>query len=194
MDSSDGWIYKGCIGMGERGTMTRIKYSVNEQFIKPWATRIGKFILNFAGLEFESNLWLIQMSEQPEKIPEFTKLEFAKRVKIIIKYIKSLGFSERWKLESLTKWQNALELAILRNRIAHNPLLFFWNNEIEEGEPDCIGIADMKSGKRARNADGPLLSKADIDNAINQVKGLVVNLEYLRVNWCSIRDKEKNSG
>ena len=172
--------------------MSRIKYSVDSPFIKPWATRIGQLILNFTGLEFESYFWLVQMSEQPNRIAEFTKLLFSKRVKKILEYVESLAFNDNWKLDSIAAWQNALEQSKLRNRIAHNPLMFAWNDQSEEGEPDFIGIADMKSGNRPESADGPLLSKAEIDSAINQINSLVSNLESLRVSWCSLRDERRD--
>lgn len=44
--------------------MARIKYATDSSHAKVWAEPVGKLILNFAGLELESLLWLVQMSEQ----------------------------------------------------------------------------------------------------------------------------------
>lgn len=174
--------------------MSRVKYAIEPPFIKPWATRIGKLIINFADLEFESYLWLIQMSEKPERIQEFTKLKYASRVKKITKFAEDLAFSEQWRVAALAGWSDSLELAKLRNRIAHNPLLFTWTNEDEKGEPDFIGVVDIKSGKQPRGTEGPLLSKADIAKAINQIGSLVSHLASLRKDWCTLRDKSKGDG
>ncbi|MHC4191310.1 MAG: hypothetical protein ACYSUB_16790 [Planctomycetota bacterium] len=171
--------------------MSRVKYAIEPSFIQPWATRIGKLIINFADLEFESYLWLIQMSGQPERIQEFTKLNFASRVKKITEFAEALAFSERWRVDALAGWNDSLELANLRNRIAHNPLLFAWTNEAEKGEPDLIGVVDMKSGIQPKGTEGPLLSKADIAEAINQIGSLVSHLASLRKDWCTLRDKSK---
>lgn len=173
--------------------MSRIKYAIDDPFIKPWATRIGQFILNFAGLEFESYFWLLQMSEQPERIPEFTKQPYAPRVKTIMKLIKNRSFSEQWKLDAFAGWSDALKLAQLRNRIAHNPLMFAWDSEAEEGEPDFIGVVDIKAGKKPGDTGDPFLSKADVSNAINRINSLVSNLASLREDWCAIRDKSKHT-
>jgi hypothetical protein len=46
-------------------TMGRISYRTDAAFTQAWVTRIGRLILNFAGLEFESYMWLLHLSEQP---------------------------------------------------------------------------------------------------------------------------------
>ncbi len=173
--------------------MGRINYKLDAAFTESWAPRIGKLILNFGGLEFESYSWLVQLSEQPERIPEFAKQKFKQRVKAIMEYVESRAFSEEWKTDARTKWGDALELAKLRNRIAHNPLTFAWADECEEGEPDFIGVPDMQAWGQLPTVKGPFLSKADIDAAINQVTALVPQLESLRKDWCAIRDEKSAS-
>ncbi len=69
--------------------MSRLKYITDLPFSASWISRIGKLILNFGALEFETYLWLVQISEDPERIPEFSKLQFAHRVKKIMKFVKS---------------------------------------------------------------------------------------------------------
>ena len=171
--------------------MGRIKYATDHPVIKPWATRIGQLILNFAGLEFESYFWLVQMSAQPENISEFTQLTYASRINKILKYIKKLTFSDEWEKKATESWNNSFELAKLRNRIAHNPLLFAWADRHEEtGEPDFIGIADMKARRPLEDPEGPLLSKTAISDAINQINYLVTHLALLRKEWCEIRDND----
>jgi len=172
--------------------MSRIKYAADPSFTKPWATKIGQLILNFSGLEFESYLWLVQMSEQPEQIPEFTKLTYASRVKKIKSFIKSSAFSDDWGKVATARWNESLELAKLRNRVGHNPLLFAWVEADETGEPDYIGVADMKAKKPLEDTEGPLLSKSAITDAVNQANKLVSNLASLRKKWCDIRDTNRN--
>ena len=170
-----------------------IVYAKDLPFFRPWATRIGELILDFAALEFESCLWLTQMSGNPEQIQRFTKLRYASRVKEITEFAKTLAFSEQWKVAALSRWNNSLELATLRNRIAHNPLSFERANGAEEGEPYFIeiGIPDKRSGKQPRRTEGRLLSKADIEEAVNRIASLVAHLESLRKDWCTLRDKSK---
>lgn len=166
--------------------MSRIKYAVDSSFTLPWAGRIGKLIINFSGLEFETYLWLVQMSEQPDRIPEFAKQKFSRRVALINPYIEDRGFTPKWKADSLSAWGDALALAKLRNRIAHNPLTFAWANEAERGEPDYIGVAEMQGFDPKK--DGPFLSKDSIELSINKIVALIKHLESLRQEWCDRRD------
>lgn len=78
----------------------RIKYATDSFYAKLWAERIGKLILNFAGLEFESLPWLVQMSEQVERIPEFAHTPFVSRVSMVTHFVDAKAFGESWKLAS----------------------------------------------------------------------------------------------
>lgn len=40
-------------------------------------------------------------------------------------------------------WSQSLELAKIRNALAHNPLVFGWLSTDESGPPDFIGIPDV---------------------------------------------------
>ena len=166
--------------------MSRIKYAIDSPVTRHWAERVGQLIINFSSLEFETYMWLVQMSEQPERIPDFAKQKFAQRVTLINRYIEDHGYTAKWKTESLVAWTEALELAKLRNRIAHNPLTFAWTNKAERGEPDYIGVTEMQGLDPPK--DGPLLSKASIERSINQIIVLIKRLELLRQEWCGCRD------
>jgi len=165
--------------------MNRIKHAIVRPLSAVWITRVGKLIINFGALEFETYLWLVQLSEAPEKFPEFSKLRFTQRVEKIMGFVKSRGYSENWKVETQKCWGEALDKAKFRNRIAHSPLTFGWNKEPEEGWPDFIGIVDLQQRDSSQNA---LASKAEMDGAINSIVSLATKLVNLRTDWCSIRD------
>jgi len=83
-------------------------------------------------------------------------------------------------------WGDALNLAKVRNRVAHNPIVFAWNSPAEAGEPDFIGIPSLRnSGAASRDS---LLSKAAADKATNQMAALAQSLRDLRLEWSSARD------
>ena len=173
--------------------MSRVRYAIDSPFSESWATRIGKLILNFASLELESYLWLVQMSEQPELIPKFIKQRFKPRANKIVKYAGDRSFSDQWKVDALRGWRDAIELAELRNRIAHNPLVFAWADDVKKGEPDFIGAPDMHARDRQGEVKDPLMSKADIDAAMNRIADLVSHLASLRSEWCALRDEAMDS-
>jgi hypothetical protein len=165
--------------------MSRIKHAIGRPFLAAWITRVGKLIINFGVSEFETYLWLVQLSEVPEKIPEFSILRFAQRVENIMEFVKSRGYSENWKVETQKCWDEAFDQAKFGNRIAHSPLTFGWNKEPEEGEPDFIGIVDLQRRDSSQNAPA---SKAEMDGAINSIASLATKLVNLKTDRCSIRD------
>ena len=169
--------------------MSSIRYAIDSPFTSHWAERIGQLIINFSGLEFETYLWLVQISEQPERIQEFAKKRFAPRVTLIKSQIEKYGYNTKWKADTLAAWAEAIELSKLRNRIAHNPIMFAWANKAERGEPDYIGVTEVQGVETPK--DGVLLSKASIEGSINQIVSLIKRLEPLRKEWCGCRDTRR---
>ena len=170
--------------------MSKILFDINSPFVSPWIDRIGKVILNFSAIEFESYLWLIQMTEQPELIPEFTeKLNLSNRIQKIIKLIKKKSYQKNWESDSIELWNEVSELSNLRNRVAHNPLMFYWKNEKGNREPDFIGIVNIKKNKSTETE--PLLSKEEMGNLINRIVAVYTKLNSLLEQWCEIRDSKK---
>ncbi len=170
--------------------MSRIKHAIDAPYSTAWIARVGKLILNFGVLELETYLWLVQLSEAPEKLPEFSKLRFAQRVEKLMGLAKDRAYSPNWEAEAQKCWNETLDQAKFRNRIAHSPLTFGWNKEAEEGEPDFIGIVDLQRRDASQNA---LASKAEMDGVINSVVSLATRLSSLRTDWCSIRDARHES-
>jgi hypothetical protein len=166
--------------------MSIIKYAIDSPVTRPWAARVGQLIINFSSLEFETYLWLVQMSEKPERIPEFAKLKFTRRVELIRAFVEDRAHNPDWKADSFAAWAESLQLAKLRNRIAHNPLMFAWSDGAERGEPDYIGVAEIQGIEPPK--DGILLSKAAIEHSTSEVVAIIKRLEALRKNWCQHRD------
>ena len=166
--------------------MTNIKYKRNSGFAEPWAQPIGKFILNFGLLEFESHMWLLQMSDEPQLFPD---MWFIQRVTQIRKLVDQHAFDEVWKASARLLWENAQALAETRNQLAHNPLMFSWTDPAEEGPPDLIGILNAKSFGDGNSAWESTIRLTDIAEKGNKVATLVEKLTALRETWCSLRDQ-----
>ena len=165
----------------------QIKYRTNPPFSVKWTTSVGKLILNFGALEFETYLWYVQLSEDVKKLPAFQKVFFKNRVEQLIELAQERSYSKDWLEEVYGSWDKALEYAKFRNTIAHSPLTFGWNSQVEEGDPDFIGVLDLKPQGKIRS---PLASIKDLDNHINGIVSLAVALRELREKWCSIRDQQ----
>ena len=117
------------------------------------------------------------------------KERFRSRVETILKLVEKRAFSDKWKGQAIEQWGRTLEFAKLRNRIAHNALIFGWSDDAEEGEPDSIGVVDMQAKKPDSGTHGPLMSRQSIDAGIQQISILVQQLAALREEWCAIRDQ-----
>jgi len=165
--------------------VTNLKYVRNSAFTEPWARAIGKFILNFGLLEFESHMWLLQMSDDPQLFPDKW---FTQRVTRISELVDQRAFDEAWKASATRSWEKAAKLAKTRNQLAHNPLLFGWTDPAEEGTPDLIGILNARSLGDGNSTKKSWIPLADIAEKTNEVATLVEELASLRDAWCTLRD------
>jgi hypothetical protein len=179
-----------CPALEERGHMSRLRYGVDPPFSSAWVVKVGKLILSFGALEFETYLWLVELSEAPERIPQFCRLRFAERVQRVMELIDTRACSAKLKAEAQKCWNEALDHARFRNRIAHSPLMFGWNTEEHVGEPDFIGIVDLQ---RRDSSVNPLASKAEMNGVVNSIVSLAARLASLRTDWSLIRDAEHGS-
>ena len=170
--------------------MSRFKHAINAPFSTAWVERVGKLILNFGVLELETYLWLVQLSEAPDRLPEFATKRFATRVKEVIAFVESHAYSHDWKTVAVKGWNDTLEHAKFRNRIAHSPLTFGWTGGVEEGEPDFIGVIDLQRRDVSQNA---LVSKGEMDQTIDSIVSLASRLATLRTDWCATRDAKQES-
>lgn len=166
--------------------MSRLKHSVNSPHTKPWIERIGKIVLNFSVLELESIHWLVQLSEESENIKQFVETPFAARVSRLMKHVDNRSINAKWRKASLRAWNDSLKLAIVRNQVAHNPIVFGWHNPAEIDEPDFIFIPNLR-GSGSINKEWSL-SKTTADKCTNDIVAVVQKLAELRSEWCRARD------
>jgi len=156
--------------------------------MKPWAEKIGNVILNFSAIELESIQWTLQMQDAVGSVKKIANIPFAKRVKTLMDHVQHRSAGVRWRKASLRAWNEALQLAKIRNQIGHNPLIFGWHDPSESGEPDSIGIPGIR-GKKTRSGE-VLLSQQTVTNAINEMTAVALELEKLRREWCALRDQD----
>jgi hypothetical protein len=167
--------------------MSRIKYAVDSKHTRPWVDRVGKLIINFSVVEFECVHWLLQMSEDSSSFKKFTEMQFAARARCVMDLVDARKSSAAWRKRALRSWNQSLVLAKLRNRVAHNPVVFAWTRGTEAGEPDLIGVPILRSGGSQKSEI--LLSIGSADKAINEMAAVAKQLQQLREEWCSARDK-----
>jgi hypothetical protein len=168
--------------------MSRFKHAIDSPHAKGWPERVGNLIVNFSAIEMEASIWLIHCSEQFDNFYKFAAMPFAERVKELKRYVDARSANKRWRKEAMRAWNEALELAKLRNRVAHNPIIFGWSDPAETGAPDFVGIPLMR-GKRTP-MEIFLSAKTIVDGATSAVH-IAKRLGALRVEWCKLRDAGK---
>lgn len=169
--------------------MSRFKHAVNSPHTQPWIERVGKLILNFSVIELESIHWFIQLSEREFEIQSIVEVPFASRVTQVMKHIDERKTNERWRKQSLRRWNEALKLAHLRNQVAHNPIIFGWSHLPEADKPDVLGIPNMRAHRTSKAKW--LLSTDHADKSINSMVEIAKSLGELRIEWCAARDQGK---
>ena len=85
-----------------------------------WRDLIGGFMIRFAEVEFEIARALIDFS--PQNYDEIKKLDFGKRVNKLRNYISRMEVSRLDRSELHKIMDDLIELADIRNTIAHNPI------------------------------------------------------------------------
>ena len=169
--------------------MSRFNHAINPPYTQPWIERVGKLILNFSAIELESIHWFVQLSEREFEIKSIVETPFASRVTQVMKHIDERKANDRWRKQSLRRWNEALKLAHLRNQVAHNPIIFGWSHLPEAGEPNVLGIPNIRA-RRTSKAKW-LLSTDHADKSINSMVEIAKTLAELRIEWCTARDQGK---
>jgi hypothetical protein len=173
--------------------MPRFRLIVDAPLTTGWPENIGKLILNFSAVEFESVHWLVQLSMDVKSIPAFAQEKFTKRIKGLKSYIKHCAPDKAWADAALQVWTEAREIAKIRNRIAHNPLVFGWTKDPPMGEPDLIGLPDMSRPENPTGSADPLMSSDELLAAINKIPPLVRRMGDLRIQYCAHRDAHQTT-
>ena len=129
---------------------------LNPPFVGDWPFRVGQYMLNFAAIELLSYQHLLLL--EPSR-PDFDKnLDrlLAHRVDRLVTLInRHKNLNEAVKDEIKSLWSEAKQLAVWRNRIAHNPMLPTWKpgSDSEKDPPDLLGIPDMRQLKSSNVSD-----------------------------------------
>lgn len=169
--------------------MSRFKYAVDSKHMSHWVERIGKLIVNFSALEMECIHWLVQLSEDATVLSSLGESQFKTRTAQVMQLVEARSIGSAWRREAIGSWNKALRLAELRNRVAHNPIVFAWKSAHEIGEPDFIGVPSLR--RKGTPPKESLLSGPTIDAAVDETADLAQRLHRLRQQWCGVRDKGK---
>lgn len=152
-----------------------VQTAVNHPAAEAISAAVGKLIVNFGAVEFETYVWLACLKEDIENLP--AGKFFKPRVDTLLEELATLDHVDRDAAVGL--WNDALAIAQFRNRIAHSPVFFGWNDPSEEGSPGFLRVLDMKGGLQGGGAEGTV-SLAEINQHVDQTATLAQQLRALR--------------
>ena len=128
-----------------------------------WTGEIGKLIVNFGGLEFLVAGWIVALSHKNEIVLDLaSELTLSRRIRLILDLLPTSGLDSDSMNAADSLWKEVQRLSELRNKVAHNPIVFGWHGKEQTGEPDFIGIPNLKK----RTLD-PLVDIKELKEAVN---------------------------
>lgn len=136
---------------------------------------VGKLIVNFGYIEYETYLWLACLKDSLVGL-EDTGL-FGNRAKRLLGDLSKINHSLRD--QAIERWNKALDIAKFRNRIAHNPIVFGWSGSDQVGAPDFLAVMDTKTGLSA-TSDDPRVTLREINDFVNRAASVGQELRELR--------------
>jgi hypothetical protein len=159
---------------------------VNTKLMQPdhmklWAESIGGFIINFGVVEHRAILWVDKISGRKAAIKIRSKT-LSDKIKTIQRTIPPSKLSDADKNKAHEIWKELAELAILRNRLAHNPII---EGKKANGE-FVLSIMDINRMGGDNVGKVSYLDYQLIARATNRVAGLIVKLDSFT--WNPIND------
>ena len=148
----------------------RIRNTVNAPFTTPWIAPLGKLVMNFAGIEFQSYLWLAYLTKGTDVLEDATRQRFGSRADRICRLARE-NLEEPLRADALAAWEDAKEVARVRNAILHNPVCYWWTGD-ETGPPGQVAIIDMRGDRR-------LIRLPDVNGAVNRSAHIAQRLDEL---------------
>jgi len=141
--------------MAHLRSLANLGVELNSKHLGNWPTKIGQYMLNFAGIELISYQYLNTLEATREDFNKNLDKLLAGRIQRIRDLVRgSSMIPQVLKDEIDSLWSEVGDLSHWRNRIAHNPVLPTWKvSDPAKDPPDLIGIPDMKQLKQGNVTD-----------------------------------------
>jgi len=124
---------------------------------------VGAFIVNFGSVEWSTINWIKRYSSDASLLDRAIASKFSDRVDILLRVIAASDLADDQKRRAVEIWEKIKELSLIRNTIAHSPVIMRATNGIvgpcvinikkyrkgrEPSQKDALGIVDiLRSGK-----------------------------------------------
>lgn len=116
-------------------------------YLAPWAEKIGQFVLNFGGIEFVTQKYLLLLETDEKTFETSIGLLLQPRVDRILALLgkaSHLPVAEREL--AMRDWGEIKTICLWRNHIAHNPVLPYWgwDKNPARDPPEGITMPDLR--------------------------------------------------
>ena len=151
--------------MSDLRSLTNLAVEINSRFLGDWPMKVGSYMLNFASIELISYQYLNALEKTRDDFNRNLDKLLSQRINRILELVSdSSAIEDTHKNEIRSLWETVKELAVWRNRIAHNSVVPCWKpgSNSERNPPDLIGIIDMKQLKASNITDSISLEGLNI--------------------------------
>jgi hypothetical protein len=154
-------------------------FELTSKHIGRWVGAIGKFMINFGGIEWTSFVWMESLSRDDLLKEVAADMPLSKRIELIRKLLDQRALPKKLMNEAKSAWGTAEKLAKFRNDIAHNPIVFGWHGPEEARPPDFIGSLNFRKLKARKPQMTPLLEFTALTRAIDEAARVAQELHEL---------------
>jgi hypothetical protein len=154
-------------------------FELNPKHTEPWVAAIGKFMVNFGGVESATLLWIDHLSDDLILKELAIEMPLARRIELIRKLLERRNLPKKLLNESKSAWGKAEKLSRIRNEIAHNPVIFGWHGEEAQRPPDFIGSLNFRRLKPGAPRVSPLLEFTALNRSVDEVAHLAGKLHSI---------------
>ena len=128
-------------------SLTQMGSRSNVEELKPWADKLGQFLVNFGGLEFATHKYIAMLDADDADPDRVYDWHLAERIKYVIELLtQRRDVDDKGRQLAIRDWNEVLKMCEWRNHIAHNPVLSYWgwDKNPASDPPDGISIPDLR--------------------------------------------------
>lgn len=151
-------------------------FSVDSPHSAPLVRPVGALILNFGSVELLSMMWIAALTSESVLVDRALVMLFSKRVELIRDLMAARETPRKLEKAASKAWADAERLAMVRNDVAHSPIIFGWHGPEEQRPPDFLGTFNVKKLRGKKPEQLPLLDKGFLDAKNDEIVRLAQRL------------------
>jgi len=136
-------------------------------------------VINFGAIEVQTYEWIRHLSKDGSHLKAAIKKSFDSRTKCVGELLEEASLADSFRLDCGNAWDEAKDLAMFRNQIAHSPIVFVWKNREAVGNPDAIGVLDYRKGSGEIHTTMNYIGEQSLSDNIDEAVRIATRLQGL---------------